>query len=73
MLGYDVKLWVSRDRSDRAAKRAAGRAELEAENSKTGSSHMALGNSIEVQTKMVHSDVKEMEDGMKCLHQTSSV
>ena len=68
-LGYDVKLRVSGDRSDRAAKRAR-RARFEAD-SKTSSSGMASGNSIEVQTTLTHSDITEMEDGIKSLQQTS--
>ena len=55
-----------------AAKRAR-RAEFEAESSKTGSSGMASGNSIEVQTTLTHSDITEMEDGIKSLQQTSLV
>ena len=68
-----MKFRVRGDRSDREAKRAARRPELEVESSKTGSSGMALGNSIEVQTTMTHSDITEMEDCIKSLQQTSSV
>ena len=68
-LGYDVKLRVSGDRSDRAAKRAS-KAEVEAESGKTVSSGMALGNSIEVETTLTLSYITEMEDGIKSLQQT---